>query len=91
MHRTIVTLYYNFKFDIMDFNSLMKEVRIMFTSWLEDETLNEYYSGDVEQLQKEFLRSVQKNIGSDFVIMTQEELHKHRMDWHNSMEGTADY
>ena len=71
----------------MTFSVLMEEVKSMFNNWLNDETLGDYYRGNKEVLQKEFINSVQAEIGSDFVVMTKEELHEHRMDWYRSMEG----
>lgn len=65
----------------------MEEIKSMFNTWLNDETLDDYYRGNKEVLQKEFINSIQAEIGSDFVIMTKEELHKDRMDWYRSMEG----
>jgi len=71
----------------MLYSILMEEIKSMFNTWLNDETLDDYYRGNKEVLQKEFINSIQAEIGSDFVIMTKEELHKDRMDWYRSMEG----
>jgi hypothetical protein len=70
----------------MKFAALMKKVKSMFESWKTDETLIEHYS--TEELQKEFLKCIQGEIGSDFVIMTKEELERDRMMFHECMEGT---
>lgn len=75
----------------MIFSVLMKEVKSMFNNWVNDKTLDDYYCGNKEVLQKEFISCIQAQIGSDFVVMTKEELHKHRMDWYKSMEGIDDY
>ena len=72
----------------MVFSELMKSVSSMFKRWLDDETLDSYYCGNKEALQREFISCIQKEIGSDFVVLTKEELMERMNKWHSSMEGT---
>lgn len=81
----ILNLYY------MLFKDLMQQVNSMFKSWLNDEEMNSHYCGNKEEIQKQFIACIQVEIGSDLVVMTKEELEKHRMDFHLSMEGTSDW
>ncbi|MDA3780350.1 MAG: hypothetical protein PF487_09075 [Bacteroidales bacterium] len=67
----------------MVFSDLMKEVN----SWIEDEIFLDHYSGDEVSIQKEFLNTIQYEIGSDFVILTKEELQDKLDSYYNSMEG----
>ena len=58
----------------MNFSDLMKEVEIMFNSWVNDSQLREYiFNNDKEAMQKEFINCIQQKIGSDFVLLSKEE------------------
>lgn len=56
----------------MRFDELMAEAKTMFLSWKNDPVLTETYTE--EELQKEFLKCIQHEIGSEFVILTKDEL-----------------
>ena len=56
-------------------------------NWMKDDVLREHYANK-EDLQKEFIACVQKEIGSNFVVLTQDELMRKMEDFHASMEGT---
>jgi hypothetical protein len=71
----------------MEFSELMQDVSNMFNNWMNDETILNHY-GDKEALQKEFLSCIQKQIGSDFILLTKDELLKEKEKFHSSMEGT---
>lgn len=71
----------------MLFSELMKSVSDVFNSWLNDETMQDFFNHDKESLQKEFIACIQNQIGSNFVVLTQEELLKKMNDYHNSIEG----
>jgi len=75
----------------MLFKDLMQQVNSMFKSWLNDEQINSYHCGNKEEIQKQFIACIQSEIGSNLVVMTQEELEKHRMDFYLSMEGAGDW
>lgn len=66
-------------------SKFMQSVSDMFNSWLNDEEIM-YYVGSKEEIQKEFIKTIQGRIGSNFVVLTQEELSKKMNDYHNSME-----
>lgn len=58
----------------MNFSDLMKEVEVMFNSWVNDSQLREYiFNNDKEAMQKEFINCIQQKIGSDFVLLSKEE------------------
>lgn len=71
----------------MEFSNLLEENKKMFDAWLNDVTLNEMFNGNVEDLQREFLKCVQNSIGSNFIIMTNEQLNNKLNSYHCSMEG----
>jgi hypothetical protein len=56
----------------MRFDELMAEAKTMFLSWKNDPVLTETYTE--EELQKEFLKCIQHEIGSEFIILTKERL-----------------
>jgi hypothetical protein len=72
----------------MVLSELMKSVSSMFKRCLDDKALDYYYCGNKEALQREFISCIQKEIGSDFVVLTKEELMERMNKWHSSMEGT---
>jgi hypothetical protein len=73
----------------MVFTELMKSVSNMFSEWKSDKTLDEYYRDNEEALQKEFISCIQKEIGSDFIVLTEKELMDRQENFHAEMEGTA--
>ncbi len=72
----------------MEFSELMKLNSGMFKSWLEDKTLDDYYCGNKDALQREFISCIQHEIGSNFIVLTQDEFMKKMEEFHSSMEGT---
>ena len=71
----------------MLFADFMKEVKSMFNAWMKDDDILDHYSGDEVSIQKEFLHTIQSEIGSNFVILTEEELQYKLDSYYNSMEG----
>lgn len=70
-----------------DFNKLMDSVEDFFNKWMEDETIQEYYFGNKQAIQKEFISCIQVAIKSEFIVLTQDELMNENRKFHNSMEG----
>ena len=71
----------------MKIPEIMKEIKSNYNEFVNDSVCIEYY-GDIETIQKMFISYVQKALGSNFVVMSKEELQKRCMDFHDSMEGT---
>lgn len=65
----------------------LKETKNIIDSWLKDETLQYYYCGDDEEIKKEFIRTIQKTIGTDFIIITKDNLEEQKQSYANSMLG----
>ena len=72
----------------MEFSELMKLNASMVKRWLKDKTLDDYYCGNKEALKREFISCIQQVIGSNFIILTREELIEKMEKFHASMEGT---
>ena len=72
---------------IMMFSELMKSVSDMFNDWMNDKTLDHYYQRKKEVLQKEFISCIQREIGSNFIVLTDKELMERQEKFHASMEG----
>ena len=73
----------------MNFSDFLKSVSIIFKSWEHDETLNKY--NDKENLQKEFLSIIQKEIGSNFIILSDKELRKEKIKFYNETISNYEY
>lgn len=71
----------------MKFIDLMKEIKIMINNWLKDETIIDHYCGNEVEIKREFLKNVQQEIDSNFIILTREELDNINQSYHNSIEG----
>jgi hypothetical protein len=71
----------------MDFNELMDENKKEFNTWLENKELMEYWEGNKIGVQKEFIACIQQEIGSKFILLTNEELRKEKERYHASMDG----
>jgi hypothetical protein len=69
------------------FSELMKEVRDLFNAWMKDDDILNHYSGDEVEIQREFVKCVQQEIGSNFVILTEEELQNKLDSYYETMEG----
>lgn len=75
----------------MEFEQFMRIVEEKHAEWINDEELEMHYSGDVEQITKEFINTIQKRIKADFVVMTKEEYKNSLERYHNSMEGLEQF
>jgi hypothetical protein len=67
----------------MRYDKLMAEIKNAFESWKDDPILEISYT-EVE-LQKEFIKSVQHQIGSDLIVLTKDELRRMNETYYDSM------
>ena len=68
----------------MLFSEFKESVSDMFNSWLNDEEIM-CYVGSKEDIQKEFIKTIQETIGSNFVILTEAEFSEKMDDYYNSI------
>lgn len=69
----------------MSFSTLMSDVKSMFNLWKSDKTLTAQYSET--QLQLEFLKCIQQEIGSDFEIRLKDSDHTIENGWIVDKDG----
>ena len=72
----------------MEFSELMELNSSMIKRWLEDKNLNDYFYGDKDAIKREFIDCIQHEIGSNFIVLTQDELMEKMEEFHASREGT---